>query len=117
MKDSPVWQKRKQAQKKIIEALEISEGGISVKLPSEMVSKDEYHLKLNPSQINEGVSAFILTLLLSAGSTPTIVGKVDLYQLLQHYLLVPDFRSAANELMKKHPLTSEHVKAPEERIS
>ena len=108
MKNETVWEKRKKAQEKIIEGLQIITP-LSVKLPQEMVGKDEYHVKLHPRQIEKGVEAFLLTLLMSAGSTPTVVGEVDLYELIQKYLILPDFRRATNDLMREHPLLSENI--------
>jgi len=106
-----IGEKRRQLQKRILDAM----GPIKFRMPSEPIRNNEYHLKLHPLQIEHATSAFTSTLLI-AGSTPTPVGEIDLFELLNKYLLLPDFRIAVNALMDQYPLMKEHIKVYIEEI-
>lgn len=60
------------------------------------IASSDYHKKLKPADVNDGVLAFVLLNGMGGGS----LGDVDLYTLLKAYLLDPEKRAALNTLVK-----------------
>ena len=73
---------------------------IDAALKKKVVSSGTAHEALSAEDINHGITAFVLFTNLSGGS----VGDIQLYKLLQAYLLDPGKRAALNAtLVATHP--------------
>jgi len=61
----------------------------------DFISSVDAHKKLSVNEINDGVCLFVLFTQMGGGS----IGTVNLYSLLQAYLLEPDMRRQINEVL------------------
>lgn len=63
----------------------------------EKIFESETHLKLSVTDVNESVITMVKQLNLYGGSN----GEINLYNLLQTYLLKPESRPKINEIVKQ----------------
>jgi len=97
MKESKSVMQRKLAQDIIVKALETLHPDDTIQYNKEMCGGSEYHKKLTPEQIDNGIVAFITLNSMSAGSQ----GDFDLYRLLHKYILDRDVRKEINGILRK----------------
>lgn len=93
------WGKRRKAGELIVKAINTAQE-CTHEVPKNNIGAYNYHKKLTANQINEGIAAFMLMNNMMAGSAGAGEGgQVDLYALLNSYLLNLDKRDRINEII------------------
>lgn len=88
---------RELARQLIDEAMKLYRGGMYVGPPVRTVGTDETFTQLDRAQIIQAGVGLVMHLNLASGSS----GDLDLYKLLEAYLLDPDKRTQINEVLKR----------------
>ncbi len=91
---------RREHQEAIARAVADHTGGPPVAYRETEIRADDYAETLTPDAIEHGVVALLLVNNMRSGSIADL--DLDLYKLLQAYLLHPECRAEINAIVKRH---------------